>query len=51
MGGDHSQKLLALEGNPLLSRAQTSGAQQHQHSNPKCHSVPAGAECRATAII
>jgi hypothetical protein len=32
-GGDHSQKLLALEGNPLLSRAQTSGARQHQHSD------------------
>ena len=36
MGGDDSQKLLALEGNLLLSGAQqTSGSQRNQYCNGK----------------
>ena len=35
MGGDDSQKLLALEGNLLLSGAQQTSGIANQHSNAK----------------
>jgi hypothetical protein len=39
MGGDDSQKLLALERNVLLSGAQTSGSLQNQHSNATAYGL------------